>query len=304
MQRKYEKKKRRKREKKAARHYRKNNRDRGMRQDYRPRQTSEDESMSDSSYSSSTSYYSSTDPSSSSSDSSSEDDIKTLKRAKKLEKEYAALVAKWRAEARADIEQERREEEERRWCNHFFRYIKNLIRGYSDSAYKVLSTTETYICNLPLTINAVALALVTMGCVWFKFMEENVNVCLPAHFRSPECTFPEFPGCFECDIHHPVYRFVVMFHYCCSTIAGCLALTFLAKVALAWRVVIDELNSPTTSSPAGLICMTMVTVFAGRGILGQALTCVAALFHFVLVGLGRLESAWGYGTPLESGPLR
>ena len=57
---------------------------------------------------------------------------------------------------------------------------------------------------------------------------------------------------------------------------------FFAKVFFASRVVLDEMTSPTTSSPAGLICMTIVTVAAGRGIIGQILVTLAASLHFCL----------------------
>jgi len=105
---------------------------------------------------------------------------------------------------------------------------------------------------------------------------------MPVHFHSPQCTFPEFPGCFYCDTSTIMYRVAVYFHYTCSFVAGCMAMLFFAKIILARRVVIDELSSPTTAAPAGLMCMTMVCVFAGRGIVGQALVTLAASMHLML----------------------
>lgn len=55
-----------------------------------------------------------------------------------------------------------------------------------------------------------------------------------------------------------------------------------AKILLATRVVMDEMSSPTTSSPAGLLCMTAVCVFAGRGLIGQVIVSVASCAHLGL----------------------
>ena len=57
---------------------------------------------------------------------------------------------------------------------------------------------------------------------------------------------------------------------------------FFAKLFLTRRVVIDEMNQPTTSSPAGLICMTMVCVFAGHGLVGRIMLTTTAFLHFSL----------------------
>jgi hypothetical protein len=102
------------------------------------------------------------------------------------------------------------------------------------------------------------------------------------HFHSSQCTFPEFPGCFYCDTKNPVYKVALNFHFTCSVIAGILGLSFVAKVILGARVVLDELSSPTTASPAGLFCLTTVCVFAGRGLIGQCLVTVAACLHLCL----------------------
>ena len=141
---------------------------------------------------------------------------------------------------------------------------------------------ETFISNIPLTIGAIALAIVTLGVVWFKFAEENLSSCEPVHFHSTQCSFPEFPGCFYCDKTVPMYKVAVNFHFTCSAIAGLLVFVFLAKVFLATRVVLDEMSSPTTASPAGLLCMTIVCVFAGRGFVGQCFVTAAAAMHLCL----------------------
>lgn len=47
-------------------------------------------------------------------------------------------------------------------------------------------------------------------------------------------------------------------------------------------VVFDELSSPTTASPAGLLCMTLNVVFAGRGMLGLIVVTTASCVHLCL----------------------
>jgi tellurite resistance protein TehA-like permease len=65
-------------------------------------------------------------------------------------------------------------------------------------------------------------------------------------------------------------------------VAGLFALAFICKLILARRVVWDELSSPTTATPAGLICMTLDIVFAGRGLIGQVVVSISSLVHLCL----------------------
>lgn len=60
-------------------------------------------------------------------------------------------------------------------------------------------------------------------------------------------------------------------------------MSFVAKLLIAPRVVFDEMSSPTTASPAGLLCMTTVCVFAGRGLIGQIVVTAAASVHLSIV---------------------
>ena len=113
--------------------------------------------------------------------------------------------------------------------------------------------------------------------VSFKFAEENLDSCQPVHFYSEQCIYPEFPGYFYHNIDACIYKVAIDFHF-----ARILAMLFFAKIFLVWRVVIDEMCSPTTSSPAGLICMTIVCVFAGRGLISWTLVTTAAGLHFCL----------------------
>eukprot|EP00979_Chaetoceros_neogracilis_P015467 scaffold5957_cov133-Chaetoceros_neogracile.AAC.1 len=172
---------------------------------------------------------------------------------------------------------------------------------------------------MPLTIGAVGLAIVTLGCVWFKFAEEVLDTCtrsvshfnstclLPhfnstspvsdfnstspvsdfnstspvSDFNSTQCNFHEFPGCFCCVTSSKAYQVALGFHQACSAFAGVIALLFVVKICIARKVCVDEMNSPITSSPAGLICMTIVCVAARMdSMIGQILVTVAAAVHF------------------------
>ena len=118
--------------------------------------------------------------------------------------------------------------------------------------------------------------------VWFTFAEENLNSCQPVHFYSKQCTYPEFPGYFYYNIDAYIYKVVIGFHFASSMLARILAMLFFAKIFLVRRFVIDEMCSPTTSRPAGLICTTTVCGFAGRGLISWTLVTTAAGLHFCL----------------------
>lgn len=199
-----------------------------------------------------------------------------------LEKERSRLIAQWKAEALAEAEAARKEYEANRWDRKLGECMEASCTPLRSNCMKTWTKVETFISNLPLTIGAVALSVVTLGVVWFKFAEENLDSCQPVHFHSSQCTFPEFPGCFYCDTTATAYKVALNFHFTCSILAGLLAIAFLAKVFVATRVVLDEMSSPTTASPAGLICMTIVCVFAGRGVVGQFLVTAAAALHLCL----------------------
>eukprot|EP00554_Chaetoceros_debilis_P011471 CAMPEP_0194106304 /NCGR_PEP_ID=MMETSP0150-20130528/6354_1 /TAXON_ID=122233 /ORGANISM="Chaetoceros debilis, Strain MM31A-1" /LENGTH=1671 /DNA_ID=CAMNT_0038794413 /DNA_START=184 /DNA_END=5196 /DNA_ORIENTATION=+ len=166
--------------------------------------------------------------------------------------------------------------------NRFRRWVGSGVKSVTTKVGIFCTNAEAFISNLPLTIGAVALAVVTMGVVWFKFSEEMMDSCMPVHFHSDQCNFPEFPGCFYCDTSVRWYRIAYGFHNTCTAIALVISLLFLLKIVIARNVVIDEMNSPTTSSPAGLICMTLVCVCAGRGMAGQIMVSIAAAAHFCL----------------------
>jgi hypothetical protein len=207
----------------------------------------------------------------------------TKKRNKVLDRERAMLMEQWKAEANAEADDLYRTSEEYRWHKRLARYFDTESTVVVNRAFKFFVASEALIANLPLTIGAVAMAIVTLGTVWFRFAEENLESCEPVHFHSSQCMFPEFPGCFYCDQSAGMYKVALYFLFGCKGLAGFLVLLCVGKFLLATRVVLDEMSSPTTSSPAGLLCMTAVCVFSGRGILGQIVVSLAAAVHLGLV---------------------
>eukprot|EP00550_Attheya_septentrionalis_P002507 CAMPEP_0198283698 /NCGR_PEP_ID=MMETSP1449-20131203/3266_1 /TAXON_ID=420275 /ORGANISM="Attheya septentrionalis, Strain CCMP2084" /LENGTH=783 /DNA_ID=CAMNT_0043980431 /DNA_START=152 /DNA_END=2503 /DNA_ORIENTATION=- len=200
---------------------------------------------------------------------------------KELEVEREAIMK----EVKAEMEAERRQQA--RGC--FSQWYERMTKTTTKKANAVcmglsnfLASAETFFSNLPLTIGAVGLAWVTMGVVWFKFMEENLDSCIPIPYNSLECTFTEFPGCFDCDTSLFVYRAGLSFHYTCHVVAGTMCLFFLLKLLLARQVVIDELSNPATSTPCGVICITIICVAAGRGKIGEIIVLCTSFFHFLL----------------------
>lgn len=70
----------------------------------------------------------------------------------------------------------------------------------------------------------------------------------------------------------------------CSYAAGASVLIFFFKATYFWRVFIDEMSSPTTASPSGLIFMTLAMSSVGQfGSVGGVLVFVASFLHLVLV---------------------
>lgn len=63
--------------------------------------------------------------------------------------------------------------------------------GFTGLLFRFFARAESFFANLPLTIGAIALSIASLGVVWFKFAEENMDSCIPVHFHSAQCTFPE-----------------------------------------------------------------------------------------------------------------
>jgi hypothetical protein len=196
-----------------------------------------------------------------------------------LHNEREGLVAQWREEFTAEQDQFKPVKACFEDCDKF---RKDVATSCMDSIWGFLSYAEVFIANMPLTIGAVGLSWVTQGVLWFKFMEENLASCSTVRFNSAQCTYPEFPGCFECDTTDPIYRSVLTFLYICHCVAGACCLLLLAKCAIAWRTVADELSNPTTSTPCGVVCITIICVDAGRGLLGEAIVLITSVFHVLL----------------------
>jgi hypothetical protein len=195
-----------------------------------------------------------------------------------MEDEHQILLKKWKAESASFRTQTR--------CLHEIPEVEDIHPIWeSYSLSSILANTEVVLSNMPLTIGAVGLSWITMGVVWFKFMEEmNVqdNVCVPTPFRSQSCTYPEFPGCFECDTNNRTYQIAVRFHYLCHIVGFVCCLLLLVKAILAWQVVSDELSNPTTAAPVGVVCIAMVCVAAGRGLLGEMVVIATSCFQVCL----------------------
>lgn len=88
-----------------------------------------------------------------------------------LEKERANLLEQWKAEARAEASHSRREQETNQWSRRIASSFHDELRKFQNLTYRAFTYMEAFIANLPLTIGAIALAIVTLGVVWFKFSE-------------------------------------------------------------------------------------------------------------------------------------
>mmetsp|Transcript_17055 Transcript_17055/g.36787 ORF Transcript_17055/g.36787 Transcript_17055/m.36787 type:complete len:412 (-) Transcript_17055:1120-2355(-) len=146
--------------------------------------------------------------------------------------------------------------------------------------------SKLLVYNLPLSSAAISFSIVLLGIVWLKWAEEMLPSCKEVNFHSSQCSYPEFPGCYFCDEYNPWYRLATQFHTVCSYIAGTSVLLFFAKATLCWRVFMDEMSSPTTASPMGLVFMTMALSFVGKGGdvgFGAVLVFIASFLHLVLV---------------------
>ena len=165
--------------------------------------------------------------------------------------------------------------------------IYNSIRAYSKEIetrlWQIICMLEVYISNLPSLVGALALAWASMGVDWFKYMEETISACTPVDFHSPRCTFPEFPGCFDCESDNLFYHMGLYLHLTCSAVSACLILLYVIKLIIAFPVIRSEMTNPTTAAPAGLICMAILKVLAGRlGYYGEVIICFVCATHLAL----------------------
>ena len=161
--------------------------------------------------------------------------------------------------------------------------VRSIVAGCFGSIVENLSYAEVFVSNMPLTIGAVGLSWVTQGTVWFKCMEEFVDSCIPTHYFDPHCVYYEYPSCFACDTTNSTYRTALGFHLICHTVAAICCLLFFGKLMLAWKLVADELSNPTTATPMGVVCITVICVLAGRfGSFGKYGVVSVSVFHVLL----------------------
>jgi len=156
-------------------------------------------------------------------------------------------------------------------------------------------SAKLLVCNLPLSFAAISFSVVLLGIVWLNWAEEVLSSCKQVNFHSSQCTYPEFPGCYFCDEFNKWYIVATRFHTACSYIGGASVVLFFAKAVWCWRVFIDEMSSPTTASPCGLIFMTMALSFVGKGEVGAMLVIVASFLHLALV-VWFIYMSMAYGT--------
>lgn len=150
--------------------------------------------------------------------------------------------------------------------------------------YRILIFMKLFVCNLPLSFSGISFSIALLGILWLKYTKENLPSCKEVNFHSSQCAFPEFPGCYFCDEYNPWYQLAIRFHNICSYIAGISVLLFFVKAILCWRVFIDDMSSPTTSSPSGLIFMTLALSAVGQfGNVGGMVVFIASSLHLVLV---------------------
>ena len=99
-----------------------------------------------------------------------------------VEDERNRLIAQWKAEARAEALASRRQQDEGHWHRRAGRCLDSEFGELLGKVYSVLYFLETFICNLPLTVGAIAMGVVTLGVVWYVQCRINCGtyqlVCL------------------------------------------------------------------------------------------------------------------------------
>jgi hypothetical protein len=77
-------------------------------------------------------------------------------------------------------------EEGNQWHKQLGLKLDSEWRKFKKRSYRCFTSAEAVIANLPLTIGAVAMAVVTFGAVCFKFAEANLASCEPVHFHPSQ----------------------------------------------------------------------------------------------------------------------
>ena len=158
------------------------------------------------------------------------------------------------------------------------------IRDRGGFVKRLGNSTKLLICNLPLSFAAISFSIVLLGVAWLKWAEEALPSCKEVSFHSSQYAYPDFPECYFCDEYERRYVLATRFHDACCYIGGISAMLFFVKAIWCWRAFLDEMSSPTTASPGGLIFMTVAMAFAGRGgAVEEALAFAASTLHLALV---------------------
>lgn len=86
-----------------------------------------------------------------------------------LEEERNRLISHWKAESRAEALASRRKSKENQWHIRLGRYVDSGLGALFGRTVKFFSGVEAFICNLPLTVGSISMAIALLGTVWFKF---------------------------------------------------------------------------------------------------------------------------------------
>lgn len=105
----------------------------------------------------------SSDSSEDSSDSDTDYRQWTKKRARMFEKERMKRIEQWKAEARSEAATSRKKEESDQWHRQIWTTVFTEFQKLGSKTFRGLTLAEAFIGNLPLTVGAVAMAIVTLG---------------------------------------------------------------------------------------------------------------------------------------------
>ena len=173
---------------------------------------------------------------------------------------------------------------------------KREMRSSLNPLQQLILWLRLLVCNLPPSFAALPFSFVLLGIVWRQWAQETRASCREVAFHSSQCAFADFPGCYFCDSYDPWYVATNRLQLVCSYIAGVSVLLFFIKVAWCPRVFMDEMSSPTTASPNGLIFMTIALSFVGKGeTWGGMVVAMASILHLVLL-VWFIYMSMAYGT--------
>ena len=200
-----------------------------------------------------------------------------------LNEEKRKFMRQWKAQYEASQRKQSFESCFSRMKKSWLYYYDLCCNAWSMEVPTLKEKAESYFNNLPLTMGAIAYSFASLGTVWFKFTEEMLSSCVPVHYHSNQCSFPEYPGCFDCDTSVKWYKLALFCHYTLLCTSALICSNIITKCIVAPRIVVDEMSSPITAAPAGMTCICLVVIFAGRGLIGKLVVCFAAMIHFCIL---------------------